>query len=657
MAEIRALVVDNSPMIRRIVAHTLESAGCLVELAEDGLEALDRLLQQRFDIIFIDLIMPKIDGEKLGRLIRSTPEFRDIFMVILSGVALEDSSASLRIGADVCIAKGSTAAMQSNILEAVDRYRRNQRGAGNRIEGLDGLYPRQVTRELLISKRHRDIVLASMSEGVVELNNQGRIVMANAAALRLFGQTESQVLGMPLTRFLPEPAKSGIEAWLDEVNSGTGAASLSYDYEHALPVNSFQVTCNLVAIAENKEIFVIGILLDVTRRRQLEVRQHQWERERLRIRKLDAISVMASGIAHDFNNLLTIISGNIELAQYLAADERIRQLLQEAGKGLERTVQLVHRFASLSDNAVPVCVEVCLSGLIREVLDAELASGTIQCTVTAVEPEPVLELDPDRMRQIFVNLARNAEDAMGEEGTIRVRIDTVDGAGETARTGQSIPGGDWARVIFADSGPGLSPEEQDRAFDPYFSTKQKGTEKGMGLGLTIVHSIVKKHGGVVWIDSPPEGGCAVYLYFPLIRKTAPEPKRMVRAGAPRVLIMDDDEMMRMVDERMFEHCGCEVVMTAEGGAAVEAYQHQLEAGTPFDLVVLDLWVGEGMGGDEAARLIAALDPEAVLIAVSGDENNPLMQQPSLGGFADSLSKPFSIESIKELVQRFLVQQD
>ena len=163
MAEMHVLVVDNSPVIRRILVHVLEGEGCIVDVAEDGLVALDRIAKRRPDVIFTDLIMPKIDGEKLSYIIRTTPELRDIFLVVLSGVALEDNDATLRIGADVCIAKGTATAMKSNIKMALERYRNNQRGASRSIEGLEGIFPREVTAELLMSKKLRDVVLARMT--------------------------------------------------------------------------------------------------------------------------------------------------------------------------------------------------------------------------------------------------------------------------------------------------------------------------------------------------------------------------------------------------------------------------------------------------------------------------------------------------------------
>ena len=138
MNEIQALVVDNSPVIRRILSYVLEAEGCCVQLAEDGLEALDCIARQRPDIVFTDLIMPKIDGEKLSYIIRNTPELKDIFLVVLSGVALEDNDATMRIGADVCIAKGPAAAMKVHIKAALEQISCQPAWRQRQYSGLGG---------------------------------------------------------------------------------------------------------------------------------------------------------------------------------------------------------------------------------------------------------------------------------------------------------------------------------------------------------------------------------------------------------------------------------------------------------------------------------------------------------------------------------------
>lgn len=653
MAKIKVLVVDNSPVIRKILCYVLEGEGCDVEAAEDGLAALDCIARRRPDIIFTDLIMPKIDGEKLGYIIRNTPELKDIFLVVLSGVALEDNDATLRIGADVCIAKGTATSMKVHIKAALDRYVSNQRGASGSIEGLEGLYPREVTKELLISKKHREVILAKMSEGVVELNYQGRIVMANSAALVLFDLPEAQTLGSALAQLLPEDARARLNQWLEQVSSLSDFTPLVFAYDAPVLLGERQVLFNLVPVPEDETFFIIGILQDVSRRKLLEQRQRQLEKELQRIRKLDAMSLMANGISHDFNNLLTIVNGNLEMARYISRDGSVNQLLNESAKALDLTVQLIRQFTTFSDNYLPQKSHVQLRSLIDAVLAHELAPTGVGCRVIGGEDDMAITLDPDLIRQVFVNLTRNAVDAMNSIGRIDVTLDRVDGAEEAARTGQPVPAGELVRIAFHDSGPGLAPAIAEQVFDPYFSTKQKGAQKGMGLGLTIVHSIVKKHGGLVWIESPVDGGCTVYLCFPLQSAVVSDPRFTAAGRGRRVLVMDDEEMMRLINRKMFEHYGCIVSLASTGEEAVELYRSQLADGKPFDLTLLDLRVHTGMGGLDASRKIVELHPEAAMIAVSGDNGSEVIQRYAEYNFVAALAKPFSIDAVEDIVSRFL----
>ena len=652
MADLRALVVDNSPVVCQVLRYVLEAEGWTVDIARDGLEALDCIAGRRPDLIVTDLIMPRIDGSKLCAIVRNTPDLCDIFLIVLSGVAMEDDAGTRDLGADVCIAKGTATAMQAHVRAALEKFRAGERRLAG-VEGVDGLFPREVIRELLVSNRHRDVVLARMTEGVVELDREGRVVMANGAASELFALPEVQVLGQSLARLLPTECGARVEAWLAALKQGAPLQVLEFDYEEPILLVDRQVTGTLVPVAEEATFFVIGILQDVTRRKELEAHQRRLERELQRIQKLDAMSTMPCGIAHDFNNLLTVISGNLEMARFVSRDAEVNRLLGESARALDLTVQLIHKFTTFSDNYQPCKSSVCLHGLVEEVLERELASTRVSHRVRGGDEALAIALDPALIRQVFANLARNAADAINGPGHIEVTLDRVNGRAEAARTSQPLADGAFVRVAFRDTGPGIDAELLAHVFDPYFSTKQKGVQKGMGLGLTIVHAIVKKHGGLVWIDAPAEGGCAVHLYFPLQDAAAPLPPVGTGVRGKRVLVMDDEELMRLINRKMFEHYGCEVSLAETGEEAVARCREQVRAGAPFALVLLDLFVDGAMGGLDAARLIRDLDPEAVLVATSSDNTSEVLRAPAAHGFAAALTKPFSMDAVEDLVRRFL----
>jgi len=259
-----------------------------------------------------------------------------------------------------------------------------------------------------------------MTEGVVELNHQGRVVMANDAAAELFAEPEAQVLGRHLVQLLPEPARGQISAWMGQLDVSTSFAPLEFSYDEPIRMGERQVTFNLVPVAEGEAFFIIGILQNVSRRKMLEQRQRQLEKELQRIRKLDAMSLMASGISHDFNNLLTIISGNVEMARYISRDENVSQLLGESTKALNLTAQLIRQFTTFSDNYLPQKSQVRLRALIDEVLFRELTATGIGYRLECSDDEPDMSVDPHLISQVFANLTMNSLDAMGGgDGTHR----------------------------------------------------------------------------------------------------------------------------------------------------------------------------------------------------------------------------------------------
>ncbi|WP_028582435.1 ATP-binding response regulator [Desulfogranum japonicum] len=648
-----ALVVDNSPVIRRIVASVLEKEGWEVLMAENGLEAIDQMNRKQPAIVFTDLIMPKIDGEKLSYIIRSTKQLADIFIVVLSGVAMEDDQHTIQIGADVCIAKGPAGSMRKHILASLEKYHSGDRAQGA-IKGVEELYPREVTSELLISKRHNDIILANIVEGVFELNHDGRIVMVNQAGVALCEVPEAEILGMKFQSLLEEKEKQEFEQWLCGNESFSSCSSLDYSYDHPACFQGKIITLHIMPLKEEGKNFYICLVKDITARKILEKKQQQLEKEIKRIQKIDAMSVMAGGIAHDFNNLLTIINGNIEMARYLSNHGEVGTLLEEAVKALDLTVQLIRKFSIFSTNYLPQKFSVNLHDLITQTLEVETEGTSVTWQINEIGEYPKVYLDPVLLQQVFANLTLNAIEAMPDGGCITVDCELIDAVSEIERTDQPIPEGRHVHISFRDTGIGIPAEHLDIIFDPYYSTKQKGAQKGMGLGLTIVHSIIIKHGGMVWVESEVGKGSCIHLYLPADEhKSGHQGVLCPDIKVKRVLVMDDDEMMLQVYKKMFAHFLCDVITVHNGEEAITYIQNSQAEDAPFDLILLDLRVEKGMGGLLASKKIRNLLPKVRQIAVSGDSTDDVIQNYKQYGFDEALAKPFAIETIEQIVRRFV----
>lgn len=520
VTDCRAIVVDNSPVIVKLVSSILEGEGCVVQTASDGLEAVDLFDRFRPDIIFTDLVMPGIDGIKLCHIIRNTPEYKDVFIVVLSGVALEDDTDLLNIGADICIAKGASVNMRVHIIAALDCFRSGNRNLPPDIQGLEGLYPREVTRELLSNKRHHEVVFEQMLEGYLELNGNGRILRVNPACCRIFQMGEAEILAGHFRELLPDKNAKLLNQWVEELIIQGRAEPLVFAYENPVILHNRYITINLVPVKEEKKFTIIGIFQDVTIRKEMAERQEQLEQEINRMRTLEAMTGMAGGIAHDFNNLLTVINGNVEMAQLISTEEKVVTLLNETEKALQRTTDLVRRFSQFSDNYLPEKSVVCIDELIEDILERELAGTKIILNFINDGGKYIANLNSELIIQGFKNIVINAVEAMNGEGELSVSLSVVDNRDNPLWLEQLKAGSRYVHIGIKDSGPGMSQETMDKAFTPYYSSKERGSVKGMGLGLTIAHAAIIKHDGMIRLDSSPGNGCTVSIYLPVMDEAA-----------------------------------------------------------------------------------------------------------------------------------------
>lgn len=248
------------------------------------------------------------------------------------------------------------------------------------------------------------------------------------------------------------------------------------------------------------------------------------------------------------------------------------------------------------------------------------------------------------------NLLLNAVQAMPSGGEVIVRAANARLEDENP---QRLPMGDYVRIDVEDRGCGISPENLVRIFDPYFTTKSQGS----GLGLSSVYSIVRRHGGTVEVVSSPGRGSCFAVYLPASPDRQPDPVAVkadgVLSGSGRVLVMDDEEMIRDVATEILLFLGYEVESCANGHDAVERFRQARENGAPFSAVILDLTVPDGMGGREAAALMREIDPRAVLIVSSGYSHDPVTANFRDYGFSGAIPKPFDVQQLGEELARLI----
>lgn len=367
--------------------------------------------------------------------------------------------------------------------------------------------------------------------------------------------------------------------------------------------------------------------------------------ELLKGQRLEAIGRLAGGLAHDFNNFLTIIVGNLNVAQNkIEQGESIEEELEIAVKACTHASGVTSQMLTFSKGGAPVTALASIETIVRESAQITLRGKKTRVVWGRMDSMRSVEVDRAQMHQVFSNLMLNADQAMPKGGDLRI---------ELRKGTNAITAAPSAVIELTDQGVGIPKDDIDRIFEPYFTTRSEGS----GLGLTSAYWIIQRHGGVLELESEPGVGTAVRVVLPFGEGT------MVHAAdngvsAPasrtaRVLIMDDNELVRGVLRAMLEALGHEVVDAVDGSACVLAFQEGLENGRPIELVILDLTVPGGRGGVWAFEHLREIDPHVQAIVASGYGTDAVLAAPGAFGFQGRLQKPFEIEDLRKVVDGVL----
>ncbi len=397
-----------------------------------------------------------------------------------------------------------------------------------------------------------------------------------------------------------------------------------------------------------RPVRMVGTVQDITERKKMEA-------ELLKAQKLDSIGVLAGGLAHDFNNLLLGILGNVSVAKaLLTSGDKAARILDEVEKAALRSKELTKKLLTFSRGGSPVREPAPIDRLVTESAGLLLRATKIESEFSFPPDLPLVEIDEGQMSQVINNIVLNAVHAMPGGGVINFRGQK---ASVAARDGLPLKEGDYVKVTIRDHGMGMTPKVLSRIFDPFFTTKQNAS----GLGLSLSYSIVKKHNGFISAESEPGKGTALHIYLPSSasgaarggRATGGIPDAALVTGKGRVLVMDDEEMVRDVSREMLDLLGYEAECVADGKEAVEFFMKAKEEGRPFDAVILDLTVPGGMGGVETVERLLEIDPGVRAIVSSGYSRDPIMSDYKKYGFRSVMAKPYRVAEFSRVVKGVL----
>ena len=377
----------------------------------------------------------------------------------------------------------------------------------------------------------------------------------------------------------------------------------------------------------------------------------QAETERLRFSKLESLSILAGGIAHDFNNILTAILGNISLAMLDGKIEpQVQDRLAQAEQACLRAQALSQKLLTFANGGAPIKKIVSIANLLKELAILTLSGSKSRYEGSFPDDLWSVEADTAQLNQVIGNLLINADQAMPEGGIIKI---TAENISVKAKSNLPISKGKYVKFAIADQGIGIVPQYLDKIFDPYFSTKQKGS----GLGLATAYSIIKYHSGHIQVESRMGVGTTFYIYLPAADKRVPADELETAKptmGQGKVLVMDDEEMVREVLDGMLSRLGYEADFSTDGSQAIEKFVKAKETNQPFAAVILDLTIPGGMGGKEAIKELLKIDLQVKAIVSSGYSDDPIMADFQEYGFAGVIAKPYKVAELGKVLNKVLI---
>ena len=590
-------------------------------------EAETALQNQSFPFLILDWMLPGKSGVDLCRELRAPDRGDEMFILLVTARAdTADLEQALEAGANDYLTKPLDLGLLNVRLSVAERQIR------------DLAERNQARAALQESARTMANILENTTDGFFALDAQWKFTYINPEAEVLLARSREELYGADLWEKFPALIGSLFESNYRKVM----AEQVAVEFEASDAEDKTWLEVRAYPSGGGVSVF----FRDITGRKRTED-------ERLTTSKLESLGTLAGGIAHDLNNILTVISGNIGLAQIEApSDSRgLLSFLSKAGQAAQHAAHLSSQLLTFSKGGAPLKKVVSIAQLLETSAEFSLYGSNLRADLDIEKDLWKSEVDAGQVEQVMNALILNAREAMPHGGTVRIRA-----RNREVKEGEVtlLPAGRYLKITIADRGLGVQEEFVSKVFDPYFTTKPAAS----GLGLAISYSIVKKHGGLLQLESTsPEG--STFAFFlpaaPVSGDHASRPlERVFQFNHQRVLVMDDEAAIRELTSQLLSTLGYEVTAVPDGLEAIRLYERALRRGEHFQAVILDATVRGGLGGVATIERLRGMDPQVNAIICSGYSDEAALSEFLAYGFRGALPKPFTRNELADALQRSLV---
>lgn len=664
----RLLAIDDKPdnLITTSALLKIHIPGCVVITAQSGQEGIERAKAEQPDSILLDIHMPGMDGFEVCRKLKYEKTTKHIPIILLTAVRTnsKDRTNGLNCGADAFLAKpindlelAAQVRAMLRIKFAEDQLRREKDLLEEKVN--------ERTKNLESTKIFLDNIIDSSLDSIVVTDSSGNIVLSNKTFHKLLGFSAEEILGKHVTEISPSAvgsyaATTGKSVQINEdfFNSAKNMVSRLredgkiYNWERYLIRKDNKIVPVEMTIASyqndsGETTGAVGIIRDITSRKKVEEQLRQAQ-------KMEAIGTLSGGIAHDFNNILAAIMGYTELALLdMSQDNSIKGYLNRVLQSSIRAKDLIKQILSFSRSDDIERKPLQTHSIVKESIKMLRASipSNIEIRFDIGKESTSVLADPTQMYQVLMNLCTNAAYAMqAKGGVLEITLNHVDLNAETAGNYHDLKPGAYVRLKVADTGAGIDPAGINRIFEPFFTTKEKG--KGTGMGLSVVHGIVKSHGGAITVESELNKGTTFTILLPQVHgeeENEAEELKPVPTGRECILFVDDEELLVELGQKMLESLGYNVISKK---SSIEAFEEFCKDPDKFDLIISDQTMPH-MTGYDLARQAMNTRPGIPVILCSGYSDTVSPEKAKEAGIKEFIMKPINRREIAWTVRKVL----